>query len=386
MRNFTFGGNEYAINVNGRHIMVFLEDVKTIVGENAQYEREQTELRRANEHFSAEHVRLSERIAALDAQLHNANEQIADQERRLSNQSISIGNYQKAMSDRDEQIVRMIESMGALESANRELSERMDRANNACVTWEQRHTNVKAKLEAKDQLLNAAGRDLEALRERATGFQEELSAALKERDAVKQALVCEQTKSGNLKESCDRMVMARENQCNTIIGVQQRAAAFDAECTRLRIEVANERNERRQEAANSAREIALLRETNESFATAHTANYERESGNARTYLETIIALRDTVVRLEGALESVDTNFKLADAALSARNEELAIANAALNDVREELGRCTVPRPGSFKIEFNRDGSIVLDTGDGPVTINGKVDMNGNLQTSGALSS
>ncbi len=304
LKDYSFDVPGCPIYVCRRPIASFLEDVKIIAAENAQYEREQTELRRANQHFTDEHVRLSERIAALAGE-------------------------------------------------NAALNARLSNASEACVTWEQRHTNVKAKLAAKDELLNAAGRDLEKLRAGFSASERELARVREERDAIS--------------AERDLLAAARENQRNTIIGFQQRMKSFDAEATRLRAEIGEERAARRQEAASAAGLSELYRLRGDALMSAYQA-------------------------------------------LSSRNEELAVATSALEAARKELASSdrtlaehthnhgedaaqyavnaydAAGKAARVVLTFCADGSIVLDTGDGPVTINGNVAMEGNMKATGVLSS
>jgi DNA repair exonuclease SbcCD ATPase subunit len=352
VRNYTFGGNGYAIAVNGRHIQVFLSDVRAILEENVQYERTEAELRKANQQWADEHLRMSADIRRLSDELTLARERDVEQEGKLA-----------------------------------ELTERLDRNLEANLTWEQRHTNVTeklaarnlqvdnlvAQLTAKDALLNAAGRDLEVLRERNAEL-ERLNANQSEsikqyqagKDPVADYLIKQyQEQIHALTDRCDSIAAARNKQADTIIGFQQRMAAFDAEATRLREEVAAERAARRQEAANAAREIALLREANESFATSHTANYERESSNARTYLEEIVSLRNTI------------------AVIGADNDRLTNKLVRLTDQRDAaLGRLgsdkAERKPTRVVLVIHADGSVQLDTGDAPVVVQGNVSVNGEV--------
>jgi chromosome segregation ATPase len=335
LKHWSFDCNGHMIVVNKSPLDKFLGDVQIIVGENAQYEREQTELRRANQHYSDEHVRLSKRI---------------------------------------------VEQEGALAS----LTQQRDNEREANVVWEQRHTNLKAKLAAKDALLNAAGRDMEVLRERATGFQEELASALaqlgnaneqiadQERrlknqgdsiaqyqagtDPVKDYLVKSLLESVDaLTVKCSQLAAARNNQRNTIIGHQQSLSAFDIEATRLREEVAEERDARRKQ--------------------------EGVADGLRSALADVTAERDSLKGLLDWADRTRTAGEHPTAHLVRRTQklegELATANAELNDLRATLaeGNATTSK---VVLTVHANGAVTLDAGESPVTLQGHVWAEGNV--------
>jgi chromosome segregation ATPase len=353
------------ISVNGVEISEFLRDVDVIASENAQYEREEADLRRANKEFSDENARLSARL---------------------------------------------------------------DGANNACIVWEQRHTNVTAKLAAKDALLNAVGKDVEVLREKIADQARRLENQAKSiaeyqagKDPVNDwfakqlqgkidALTADNQSKSNAIASLN---VDNTKMANAIAGHNQRLASFDAEATRMREELAAERAARRNEAAAAAEQIAGIE--------------AKHADNARTYLNEVLSLRDETTRfraslltpvimdavtrdllnaeimglhttihgLEVQLTAANHNFNLADGALSARNKELTAATDIINELKADLnvvhrhytdamdelnhergkpGR----RPTRVAITVNADGSVHLDTGDSPVVVQGNVSVNGEV--------
>jgi hypothetical protein len=128
-------------------------------------------------------------------------------------------------------------------------------------------------------------------------------------------------------------------------------AAFDAEATRLREEVAAERAARREEAAAAASQIA---------AAEHKA-----ADNARTHLEEIVSLRNTV------------------AVIGADNDRLVNNLVRLTDQRDAaLGRLgsdkAERKPTHVVLAIHADGSVQLDTGDAPVVVQGNLSVNGEV--------
>ncbi|MFM0165730.1 hypothetical protein PQR39_35540 [Paraburkholderia sediminicola] len=372
--------------MNLRPISQFLADVETIVTENVFYERRETELLKSNREFSEENIRLNANITAQAGT-------IEDHERRLANQSISIGNYQT--------------ELGNLKGQNADLTGRLERSIEANQTWEARHSAVKtaldsferqvsnsdsviqslrAQLTAKDALLNAAGRDLETLRERTTGFQEELSEAQRKRQeevgSLRSDLECAETVKTNLRESVNKLIATRD-------GLQQRVDAFDGEATRLREELAEERAERRQEAANAAAQIEAQANAIEGGGKALDAMQH----NFRMADRALSCRNDTIWSLEKLLSAKEEERRLDVATLKGviAEKEKTLTTVRANATHWALEAASAQRAAgreSIKLGLylHADGSVSLQTDSQVVVTSENVVFNGNVSVSGALSS
>jgi len=364
LQNYTFQDERFLIHVDGFPITRFLGDVEIIMAENAQYEREHGELRRANEHFSHEHVRLSDRIKELEAEN-------ADQKRRLGNQSDSIGHYQ-------------------------EKEER----------FEQRHAS-----------------DAEAIQviARQKGTLEEIIA--------------------DLRAERENLMTRIESQRKTIIDFQQKQHSFNVEKMN-NVALCNANEQYARELATAQGEIHALKHANE------TAD-EKATDNARTYLQENIRMRDELKAARADTESVRTvlaewkdsnaqltsdlaaaragaeslqhSFKMADRALSARNETIAaLEKLAVTKAQEHQDRLNVLAgtitglrksnanlsanvthyaleagnakkqhgriPVNVSFEIFPDGSVRLNT-EAPVVVTAdNVSLTGSINATGPLSS
>lgn len=186
-------------------------------------------------------------------------------------------------------------------------------------------------------------KDIDAQREENDALASELAAAKEANEGLQRELAVTQFALNNTHDCADQMRRQLDASQRAIDGLKQRLDAFDVAATRLRREVLEERTMRREEAASAAIEIEAME--------ADTAS------NARTYLETILKLREELSNSKAARDLLD---------------------AEINGLRakHEHGRA----PVEIKIEVSSDGSVKFNTGSTPVVITGDVKINGAIAT------
>jgi chromosome segregation ATPase len=277
------------IVVDGYAIDFFLRDVQAIVSENAQYQREHTALRHSNKQFCDENARLNVRIEELTGEL----VQRTSQRDALIGQCTDLRAANKQFADEHVRLdARIGEQAGVLEDNERHL---------------------------KNQAITIGN------------FQAERGAYLQKAASDAEAMKILARRKGDVEELVDDLRVERENllkridcQRNTIIGFQQRAGSFDAEAARLREELAAERAARRTEAANAASEISVAHQAMNDIREA-LSDANGKLASFRRELNEIITERETA----------KASFRLADRALSARNETLASLEKLLAAKEEE---------------------------------------------------
>jgi chromosome segregation ATPase len=312
LQSYTFNDDNFLIHVDGFPINRFLGDVEIVMAENAQYEREHGELRRANEHFAHEHVRLSQRIAEHEAT-------IKDQVRRLDNQSDSIGHYQ----EREERFEQQRTSDAV---AIEVIARQKGNAEEIIADLRAERTN----------LLNR----IESQRKTITDFQQK-QPTFAHLSAEVERLLAERTA---LAADNDRLTDA------VVKVTDQRDAALGRNAELVAASESLQHSFKLADRALSAR--------NESIAAMDRLKEVREQEH-KGEKEVLIA---TIARLEKSNENLSRNVT-----------HYALAAGKVQEALEDSGRKQVV----VRLIVNHDGSVTVQT-DGNLSIDGNVECKGAL--------
>jgi chromosome segregation ATPase len=192
LREFDYTFNKCGdIVVGQRSIKEFLHDVVATSDENAHYERTETGLHKANREFSDENHRLNARISVLD----NGNQFLRDRCDRLQNEANQLYQDGKELQNQLKSVTASHATIAAelaarernAESFRAEIADNERRLANQGISI----GNYQDTMAKQDKVIATLEQIIKIMRERTIGFQDELSAALKERDALTRALAAQ---------------------------------------------------------------------------------------------------------------------------------------------------------------------------------------------------
>jgi chromosome segregation ATPase len=283
-RNYRFTAHEHAIVVNTHAISVFLRDVKAILDANGRYARAEDALHRANREFADENCRL------------NAS---------LSNER----------------------------SAN--------------VTWEERYNAVKGKRDLLEADLAVANSAVAVIRERATGFQQELSAARSDLDEAVEQIKTLTRRNETQSESIGRYQEENEGLAHNVKSLMAKVGSLtNALAAQPDLQAIAEREQLMKRIESQRKTIIDFQQRQSEF--------NREKGSNET------------------LREVNASLQAEIAALREANESFATGHIAKSK------EATSQRPTRVTLTIDKDGSVHFDSGDAPVVITGNLSVTGEL--------